>query len=162
MASERERSRELLVDELKDAVGEEAVDRTDLDVDRALDRQPSGLAGAIRSGRLLLIVVGAALLVVGVIASLAFDNWIFFGLAIVAHAIFTGIVVASALRLTTEVEKPSPTTEAALQDQGVNDPSGALNDLVEQVSESEEGGEREAAQRKSMTPASEPTRKVGE
>jgi hypothetical protein len=134
-----DRTEKLLVDELKDAVGEEAVERADLDIDKAIARQPSGLAGALQSSRLLLLVVGAALIVTGVIASLAFENWIFFGLAIVAHAIFSFIVIGSALALTTETEKPSATTEAELQERGVSDPSRALNDLVEQVAGEEEG-----------------------
>jgi Flp pilus assembly protein TadB len=128
-----ERSRELLVDELKQAVGEEAVEQADLDVDRAVARRPSGLAGAFRSARLLILVAGAALLVIGVIASLALENWIFFGAAIAAHALLSVVVIASALALTTEGEKPSPTAEAALEEDGVSDPSAALDDLVGQV-----------------------------
>jgi hypothetical protein len=130
-----DRRKELLVDELKSAVGDEAVERADLDIDRAIERQPSGIAGAVQSSRLLLLVVGAALLVTGVIASLALESWVFFALAILAHALFSIAVIASALALTTDVEKPSPTAEAALEEEGVSDPSGALNDLVEQVSD---------------------------
>lgn len=133
-----DRKRELLVDELEAAVGAEAVERTDLDVDRALERRRSGLAGAFRSTRLLLLVAGSALLVTGVIASLALENWVFFAAAIVAHALFTFVVIGSALAMTTETEKPSPTAEAALQEEGVSDPSGALNDLVEQVAGEEQ------------------------
>jgi hypothetical protein len=44
------------------------------------------------------------------------------------------VVIASALALATdEREKPAPTTEAALEEEGVSDPSAALDDLVEQV-----------------------------
>jgi len=128
-----DRKRQLLVEELEEAVGPEAVRDTDLDLDRALDRQPSGLAGAFRSSRLLLLVVGGALVVTGVIASLALDNWIFFAVAILAHALFSIAVIGSALALATESEKPSPTAEAELEEEGVSDPSGVLDDLVEQV-----------------------------
>jgi hypothetical protein len=135
MPTQPDRKRELLVDELKDAVGEQAVERADLDVERALERQPSKLSAASVSSRLLLIVIGAVLAVVGVIASLALENWLFFAVAIAVHGVFTVIVVGSALALTTEVEKPAPTAEAALEEEGVSDPSGALTDLVEQVKE---------------------------
>jgi Flp pilus assembly protein TadB len=128
-----ERRRELLVDELKQAVGEEAVEQADLDVDRAVARGPSGMAGAFRSARPLILVAGAALLVIGVIASLALENWIFFGAAIAAHALLSVVVIASALALATEGEKPSPTAEAALEEEGVSDPSAVLDDLVGQV-----------------------------
>jgi hypothetical protein len=128
-----DRKRELLVDELKRVVGEDAAERADLDVERALKRRPSRLAPAVRSSRLLLLVAGAALLVVGVIASLALENWIFFALAIAAHALFSTLVIGSALALVTDGEKPDPTTEAELEEEGVSDPGGALDDLVEQV-----------------------------
>ena len=128
-----DRRRELLVDQLKQAVGEEAVEQADLDVDRAVARRPSGLAAAFRSARLLLLVAGAALLVIGVIASLALENWLFFAAAIAAHALLSVVVIASALALTTDGEKPSATAEAALEEEGVSDPSAALDDLVEQV-----------------------------
>jgi hypothetical protein len=183
MATQPDRKRELLVDELKEAVGEEAVERADLDVDRALRRQPSKFGAAFASSRLLLLVVGATLAVVGVIASLALENWLFFAVAIAVHAVLTVVVVGSALALTTEVEKPAPTVEAALEAEGVSDPSGALNDLVEQVEGEREGSRTKrlatedadetgppeqdpagaaARQQASATPASEPTRKVGE
>jgi Flp pilus assembly protein TadB len=127
------RKRELLVEELRQAVGDESVERTDLDIDGALERRPSGIGAAFQSARLMLLVIGAALLVVGVIASLALENWVFFGLAIAAHALLSIVVIASAMALATDVEKPAPTVEAALEEEGVTDPSGALNDLVEQV-----------------------------
>lgn len=182
MATEPDRKRELLLDELKDAVGEEAVERADLDVDSALERQPSKLGAAFASSRLLLLVGGATLAVVGVIASLALENWLFFAVAIAVHAVLTVIVVGSALALTTEVEKPAPTVEAALEEEGVSDPSGALNDLVEQVEGEGEGSRTKrlatedadgtgpaeqdpagaaARQQASITPASEPTREAG-
>jgi hypothetical protein len=43
------------------------------------------------------------------------------------------VVVGSALALTVDGEKPAPTAEAKLEAEGVGDPSGALNELVEQV-----------------------------
>jgi hypothetical protein len=129
-----DRKRQLLVDELEDAVGPKAVEQTDLDFDRALEPRTSRLAQSFRSARLLLLVVGGALLVVGVIASLALESWVFFGLAIAAHALFSVVVIGSAMTLVEEEEeKPSATAEAALEEEGVRDPSAALGDLVDQV-----------------------------
>jgi hypothetical protein len=172
------RARELLLRELKEAVGDEAVEQADLDLDRALDSKPRSLRGAFVSSRLLLVVVGAALLVAGVVASLATENWVWFGVALAVHALFAGVVIATALTLTTQVEKPGPTAVTALEAEGVADPEGALNDLVEQVADQEEGSrvkrtltqeddttppdsDRAAAasaQQSASTPASEPTR----
>lgn len=174
-------ARELLIGELKDAVGDEAVERADLDVDRALASNPRSLQGAFASSRLLLIVLGAALLVVGVVASLATGSWVWFAVALGAHALLAGVVIATAFALSTEVEKPAPTTTTALEAEGVADPEGALNDLVEQVAHQEEGSrakrtlEQEddtirseadraaaaAAQQTASTPASEPTTPKG-
>jgi hypothetical protein len=135
-----DRKTDLLVDELRQAVGEEALDRADVDVDRALERQPSRIGATLRSARLLLLVVGGALLVIGVVASLALDNWLFLGVAVVAHGLVSAVVIASALALAGEGEKPGPTAEAALEEEGVEDPGAALGDLVDQV-----GGRRRAS-----------------
>jgi hypothetical protein len=137
--TDRGRARELLVDELREAVGDEAVERSDLDVDRALDPQPRSLRAAFVSSRLLLIVLGGALLTVGVIASLATENWIWFGVAIAAHALISTVVIVTAFSLTGQAEKPAPTTVTALEAEGVADPEGALNDLVDQVAEQDAG-----------------------
>jgi hypothetical protein len=175
---DRGHARELLVDELKEAVGEEAVERADLDVDRAIERRPEGLGGAVSSNRLLLIVIGGALLTAGVVVSLATENWVFFAAAIVVHALVSVVVIGTALAASTQVEKPAPTTVTALEDKGVPDPEAAVNDLVEQANEQREGSrfdraatqaddtvapEDDAAaaargQQSASTPASEPTR----
>jgi hypothetical protein len=131
------RAREILVDELRDAVGDEAVEHSDLDVDRALDRRPRSMRAAFMSSRLLLIVIGGALLTVGVVASLATESWIWFGVALAAHALISMVVITAAFSLVSQVEKPAPTTVTALEAEGVTDPEGALNDLVEQVSAQE-------------------------
>jgi hypothetical protein len=131
------RAREILLDELRDAVGDEAVERSDLDVNRALDRRPRSLRAAFVSSRLMLIVLGGALLTVGVVASLATENWLWFGVALAAHALISTVVIAAAFSLMSQVEKPAPTTVTALEAEGVADPEHALNDLVEMVSEQE-------------------------
>jgi uncharacterized membrane protein YcjF (UPF0283 family) len=128
-----DRKKELLVDELTDVVGEQAVARTDLDIDRALEPRSSPLRAALASSRLLLIVAGGVLTVVAVIAAFAFESWVVLPVALAVHALIAAAVIVSALALTTEKEKPAATTEAALEAEGVSDPSGALNDLVEQV-----------------------------
>ena len=171
------RAQDLLVDELREAVGDEAVERADLDVDRALAPEPRSVRGAIVSSRMLLIVVGAALLVAGVVASLATESWIWFAVALGVHALFAAVVVGTALTQTTQVEKPAPTTVTALEAEGVADPEGALNDLVEQVADQEQGSRVKrtvtqeddttgpdqdraaaaAAQQSASTPASEET-----
>ena len=176
-----DRARELLIGELKEVVGEDAVRRADIDVDRAIAPGSRSLRAAFVSSRLLILVVGAVLLVAGVIASLATESWIWFGVAIFAHALVSTVVIGSAFAHTTQVEKPAPTTVTALEAEGVADPEGALNDLVEQVGEAEEGSRVKRAatddaggaaadgepvkaaldQQGATTPASNPTRTPG-
>jgi hypothetical protein len=138
MAAQPGRKRELLVEELKETVGEDAVERADLDIDRALAPRASRVGAALASSRLLLVVAGSVFAVVGVIASVALDSWLFFALAIAAHALFATVVVGTGLAVVADSEKPAPTTEAQLEEEGVRDPAGALSDLVEQVEASED------------------------
>jgi hypothetical protein len=179
--AKNDRARELLIGELEEVVGEDAVSRADIDVDRAIARRSRSLRAAFVSSRLLILVVGGALLVAGVIASLATESWIWFGVAIFAHALLSIVVIGSAFAQTTQVEKPSPTTVTALEAEGVADPEGALNDLVEQVADAGEGSRVKRAaiddaagahadgdhataaldQQGATTPASDPTRPPG-
>jgi len=152
------KARNLLIDELRDAVGDEALRESDLDVDRSIDSRPRSVRAAFGSSRLLLLVIGGALLVAGVIAALATGSWIWFGVAIAAHALISVVVIATALAQTTQVEKPAPTTVTALEAEGVSDPERALNDLVAQVDEQREGSGDAERQRTEITPSSEPTR----
>lgn len=130
-----ERAKEALVDELRDAVGDERVDRADVDVERAVrdsDRRTTPEGGR---SRLLFVLFAAAGVMVAAIAALALESWIVLVALLALHAVLSTIVITTALRTTTEVEKPAPTTVALLEDEGVDDPEGALNRLVDQVSE---------------------------
>src|SRR5215210_6520162 len=118
MSERPDRTRELLVGELREAVGDDAVERSDLDLDRALERRTGGIGAAMTSSRLLLLIAGAVLLLVGVVASLALDNWLLLVAAMALHGVFAAVVIASAFTLTNAKEKPAPTVEAALYDEG--------------------------------------------
>ncbi|MEA2332571.1 MAG: hypothetical protein QOH58_2709 [Thermoleophilaceae bacterium] len=138
MAKEnREHARQILMEELRQAVGDDQVERADIDVDRVLDDRPHPIRAALEQERLMLIVVGATIGVVGVIAALLFRSWIFLPVAIALHAIFTVVVVGNALRLASTEEKPSPTAEAALEEAGVKDPEGAFDELAKQARQPE-------------------------
>jgi len=104
-------------------------------VDRAVDRRPRTIRTAFESSRLLLLIFGGTLLVGGVVASLALDNWLLLVIAMGVHLVVSVVVVGTALVLAGEGEKPSPTSEAMLAEEGVADPEQALTDLVEQVDE---------------------------
>jgi hypothetical protein len=70
------------------------------------------------SPRLLVIFTAATALVVGLVAALATNNWIFLPLALGAHAVGTVFVlVAIGKRLEDDVDKPDPVTEARLEEE---------------------------------------------
>jgi hypothetical protein len=155
------RAREALVDELRDAVGDEAVDRADLDLERAVGERPGRPKPEANRVRLMIAVTGAAGVAVAVAIALALQSWWLLIPLLALHAVVTTIVVRTVLRATKDVEKPAATTQAMLEEEGVRDPEGALNDLVAQTAEQEperEAGRTEAddikRQQESWTPDS--------
>jgi hypothetical protein len=149
------RAKEKLLDELRDAVGDEAVERADLDVEGAIHDVGRAKSPETGRSRLLLVVVGVTGVLVAAIIALALQSWIVFAVLLALHAIGTTIVVTTALRTTANVEKPAPTTVAMLEDEGVSDPEGALNRLVDQAAETDPHGRAGeiAEERGSITPS---------
>jgi hypothetical protein len=134
-----ERAKRALVEELREIVGDEEVDRTDLDVDRVLAEQGRRPAGELRRSRLLLAVAAGAGVAVAVAIALALQSWWVLIPLLVLHATITIIVVRTVFTASSSVEKPAPTTQAMLEEEGVADPEGALNDLVEQTADRAQG-----------------------
>jgi hypothetical protein len=155
------RAKEALVDELRDAVGDEAVDRADLDLERAVGERPGRSEADAERARLMLAVTGAAGVAVAVAIALALQSWWLLIPLLALHAVVTTIVVRTVLSATKDVEKPAATTQAMLEAEGISDPEGALNDLVAQTAEQEDergAGRTEAKdirrQQESWTPDS--------
>jgi hypothetical protein len=130
-----DRAKRALVGELREAVGDKAVDRADLDVDRAIREHNRNTTPEASRSRLMFVVIGVAGVIVAAIVALALESWIVLIALLVLHAIGTTIVVRTAFKATANVEKPAPTTQAMLEDEGVADPEGALNDLVAQTAD---------------------------
>lgn len=79
----------------------------------------------------VLLFTFLALVVVGVIVSLATGSWWALVDAVGVHALGTLIAAASAIGLTTEVEHVDPGTAARLEDEGVVDSDRLMTELVE-------------------------------
>ena len=157
------RAKRALVGELRETVGDEAVEQADLDIDRAVGPRRSGAGAEANRSRVMLAVVSGAGLALAVAIALVLQSWWVLIPLLALHATVTVIVVRTQLRATTDVEKPAPTTQAFLEEEGVSDPEGALNDLVAQTAEQNPGasGDRAndvARQQESLTPDS-PTRR---
>jgi len=108
------------------------VDRSDVDVEQAVQATGPRTPEIARSRLLLGVVAGAGIVVAGVIA-LTVHSWAVFAGLLVLHALASTGVILLALRAATEEEKPAPATVARLESQGVQDPEAALNDLVKQT-----------------------------
>jgi hypothetical protein len=109
----------------------------------------------LSENRLLVAITGAAAVVLGAMIGLALGSAWFVVFALVVHLAATAFVAILALRLSSEVDKPGPTTVARLQAAGVRDPEGALNDALKA-----QGG-RAARQSEEMTPSAVETELVG-
>ena len=69
------------------------------------------------SPRLLVIFTGATALVVGMVAALATDSWIFLPVAIGIHALGTILVLMAIAPRLKDEDKPDPVTEARLEEE---------------------------------------------
>lgn len=79
---------------------------------------------------LVIFTLGTAI-VVGLIASLATNNWLFLVLAIAAHLLVSGFVLAATFkRAADQSDKPDPVTEAHIE-AGDIDPSAARGGLTD-------------------------------
>ena len=70
------------------------------------------------SPRLLVIFTAATALIVGAIAALATDSWIFLPAAVGIHAVGTAFVMLAIWPRLKDEDKPDPLTEARLDEEG--------------------------------------------
>lgn len=136
-----EEAKNVLTEEVREIAGDQAADRARerLDEDPSR-REPRTMRGVLESNRLLLIVSLALALMLGVIAALALDSWWILPVLMLVHGGLTIVVVGAALRMTTKAEKLDPVTEAKLEAEGVADPEGELDDLVEHAAGKQSSG----------------------
>ncbi len=129
----------MLVEELRDAVGEEAADAGSPDVERTLRRRAQRRIGGLGAGALLVGFAGAVAVMVAVIIAPSFESWTSLAVALAVHATLTTLVIALLMRFLTQVEAPDPATAARLEAEGLGDSEAALSDLVKETAgESEE------------------------
>jgi hypothetical protein len=107
-------------------------------VHRAIGAEPRDDT-VLGTNRLLITLTLLPLLVIGVIISLATDNWWAVVAACAVHAVGTFIVATVALRASMAVEHVAPETAARLQDEGIGDPDQVLTDLVDRNTAAEAG-----------------------
>jgi hypothetical protein len=132
----------LLTDELREVVGAEEVElpagtpaRHETD-----HGGRSTFAGTLAANRVLIVVSLTALIVVGVIVSLATGSWWALVAACAVHATGTLLIAAFAIHMTTRVEHVDPTTAARLEAEGVTDPDRVLSGLTEEFAGAQRAG----------------------
>lgn len=101
----------------------------------------SSIVAALSANRIMIGSWFFALVVVGVVASIALGSWWALAAALVVHVVGTLVVVGTAMRLTDESEHLAPETSARLEEEGVSDPDELFNELVRES----ESGQRRAA-----------------
>lgn len=156
----RERAREELRGELREAVGPQAAERAERHgaLDRAIDaRRPHTILAAFHQSRALIAIMLFVALVAGAAIALVSGVWWIVFVALALHAVGTIVVVLTTFSMTSQVESPDPRTAAALEEHGVSDPEGALNEAVRVAAET--SGDERARQvrdeQRSITPSHE-------
>jgi hypothetical protein len=69
------------------------------------------------SPRLLVVFTAATALVVGLVAALFTDNWVFLPIAVAIHAVGTTLVMLAIVPRLRDADKPDPVTEARLDEE---------------------------------------------
>jgi hypothetical protein len=168
-----------LTDELREVIGADEVD-----VPSARPRPSSGERVEHRRALplpfplpndLLIAQGGVALVVVGAIAALAVvvHRWWSLVLALLVLAAMTYLVVAMVIKLTSNPERPGPSTVAAMEEEGVDDPEQLFSDVVAEFAPNsgdapgrttdvaDDPATAAAEQRDATTPSGGPSRSVG-
>jgi hypothetical protein len=143
----------LMERELEDALGEQVSEQEARDA----AHRPRTTGTFLRENRLLIGILGATALVLGAMLGLAFDSFWFVLIAMAVHLAATLFIATFAIRLASEVEKPSPTTVTRFEALGVRGAEQAINAALR----AHETPNRAAAQSESNTPSSVPTELVG-
>jgi hypothetical protein len=133
-----------LTDEVREVVG---TDRVTVPADRPRASRGEHLARE-HSRRLpwrpksfLAAQIGAAGLVGGAVLALVTNSWWVLPAVVVLLGAVTYAVVALVMEMTGNVERPSPSTAAALDEEGVKDPEEMFSEVVAEFTE--DTGERD-------------------
>jgi membrane protein implicated in regulation of membrane protease activity len=169
-----ERANEIMTQEARAALG---TDHVELPEDRARDagraqHDDHGALAILWERRILLgVLLGAAVVVAGILV-LATGTWWLLFVPLALHVATTAVVVIAAIATTTDVESPSPTAAAALEEEGVRDPErvfaeevqsftpppgGARSGNTRDVEADEDPAQAHAEQQSAMTPSSRTT-----
>lgn len=163
-----------LTDEVRDVVGRDHV-RVPAGRPRPSRGEASGFSAerTAPSDSFVFVQIGAAAVVVGAIIALASGQWWLLPVAALVLFLITYGVVQTIMRMTSRPERPSPTTAAAMREEGVRDPERHFSAIVDEFTENtaegeartaaaeEDGAHAAAEHRRSGTPTGGPSQPVG-
>jgi VIT1/CCC1 family predicted Fe2+/Mn2+ transporter len=136
-----EEAKRILTEEVREIAGDDAAGRARERLEGGpLRREPRSLRAVLASNRLLLIVSFALAVMLGAIAALALHSWWILAVPLLLHGALTTVVVMAAGAMTTKAEKPDPVAVARLEEEGVADPEGELDQLVEYAAGEQSSG----------------------
>jgi hypothetical protein len=126
-----DRANEIIADEMREAVGAPRVEMREPDAGEKLRHRRSDTTAVFFNNRILLGITGFMLVAVAAFVGVGLtESWWYLpfavGVALLGFVIFTMLFAQT----TTEVEKPDPTKVVELEEEGVLDPEGELNERV--------------------------------
>jgi hypothetical protein len=167
-----------LTAEVREVVGDDHVtvpaDRSRLSRGEASPQPTHRLIAELKPNRFIIAMIGGSFVVIAAIVALAVGQWWILVGAFLVLIVVLAAVIATVLRMTSNPERPSATTVAALEEDGVGDPERHFSQLVKEFTP-EPSGEGEhrttavedepasagAEQEDAITPSGGPSRAVG-
>ncbi|MFZ0388326.1 MAG: hypothetical protein WAL22_21870 [Solirubrobacteraceae bacterium] len=134
---------ERLTAEVREVVGDDHVtvpaDRPRPSRGEALPEPGPRLTAELAPNRFIMAMIGGSSLVIGAIVALVIGHWWILPVAFVVLGVVTATVVAIVLRMTSNQERPSATTVAALEEDGVGNPERHFSELVKEFTPEPKG-----------------------
>jgi hypothetical protein len=172
------RTNERLTAELREVVGDDQVavpaDRPRPSRGESSAEPGHRLTAELKPNRFIVAMIGGSFLVIAAIVALAIGQWWVLVGAFLVLVVVLGAVIATVLRMTSNQERPSATTVAALEEDGVSDPERHFSELVKEFTpeRGDDGEHRRTAveeepvsasaeQENAITPSGGPSEAVG-
>lgn len=127
---------ESLTAELREVVGDDHVtvpaDRARPSRGEASEKSEHRLIAQLKPYRFIMAMIAGSSVVVAAILALVIGHWWILPLVFVVLAIVTAAVTTLVLGMTSHAERPSATTVAAMEEDGVGDPERHFSELVKE------------------------------
>jgi hypothetical protein len=127
---------EQLTAEVREVVGDDHVtvpaDRPRPSRGEASVEPGNRLAAELKPNRFIMAMIGGSSLVIAAIIALVSGQWWLLPVVFIVLGVVTAGVVATVLRMMSNRERPSPTTVAALEEDGIGDPERHFSELVKE------------------------------